>query len=670
MPYWFETDRAEREPVAAKFDAAPIACWNLLTRTRNSLLQADPRMTVGDVIRAGPEIGTTRNIGPGTLGEIERHVLILLADPDGPVAEALLTAARQLKAAGGPKPREETWEPGGTPECITPELAGRMLATATQVIKTVLLEGKGERIWNVIAHRYGLAGARRMTYRALGKQLGVACERVRQMEFAALHVLYHALVHRRPTRTGYVVPAEMTAAIRTLYQLIGSHKPRVLLETELFDHLRATFAVDPAEHRPLLAFLLALIHVTRIDFGEAGLVPVWAQLDKPARDVLVTTVKRLHTLLTEETGLPLSPAAIAQRLGEVTDLQTPLPLVVAAYAHYMREEPNSNGLPLPAQVYLAINYCSSVERREDGTVWGRFAALSRPALQAERVLYLAGAPLRLDAILHEIRRRLPDQAGPPLDVRGLRKRLYRDPRFAAGGRSGKWKLAEWGDSPGVVTLIEEYLQARNTPATILELRSALALSCAESTIRNYLADARRFRKMGQGTWGLASWPAPTIWDPARVADFVAALFEREGVPALELWKVQRALVDAANLTGRQAYSRIKSNPALERRDEGFPPRAIITLQPNYRERFNRPRRVGRPRRRPVQEQIAAAVRELLAAAPGHQMPTPVLIAHLIDRFGDKRESFYYHLAHLDFVERVVGPGRSASHTRLKDVPEQ
>lgn len=79
---WFEADPAAREAVAIRFDAMPVAAWQLSNRSRNALSISVRYRTVGAVLRADGDIRACRGLGATTLAELHERAVAVFAGTD------------------------------------------------------------------------------------------------------------------------------------------------------------------------------------------------------------------------------------------------------------------------------------------------------------------------------------------------------------------------------------------------------------------------------------------------------------------------------------------------------------------------------------------------------------------------------------------------------------
>ena len=76
---WFDTEVDLREPVAANYDNALIEDWDLPQRTKNFLQKAN-YLTVGDLLRAGPEMVNVYGFGTVARDEVNNKIKQVLEE--------------------------------------------------------------------------------------------------------------------------------------------------------------------------------------------------------------------------------------------------------------------------------------------------------------------------------------------------------------------------------------------------------------------------------------------------------------------------------------------------------------------------------------------------------------------------------------------------------------
>src|SRR5207245_1784557 len=142
---------------------------------------------------------------------------------------------------------------------------------------------------------------------------------------------------------------------------------------------------DAEQAKSTLFLLLSLIGAKRIFLYYPNAIPIWGYLERGQRKVIESRIKRLDDFLTRETVLPLSEIDIGVRLNKRVKKSEQV---------------------TPVQLTWLIDLCSTIERREDGTVWGKFECLKGRGNQVERILVESGSPMSITQIARIINHRL------------------------------------------------------------------------------------------------------------------------------------------------------------------------------------------------------------------------------------------------------------------------
>jgi len=532
----------------------------------------------------------------------------------------------------------------------------RIIMDLPLVVKEVLCQEFDERAWIVVQRRLGLEGTAMLTLEDLGDAFGLSRERIRQIEQGALQGLRRLLIERRYAGKGYHIHPEILLTVQALCSLAATEANQAILETSLLDRVRQTFDLEVEKVKPSLFLLFSLVDLVCVEFDNPSLAPVWGYISPTQRRILKWGVKRLDHLLTKETSLPLREFDILRYVNRgVKKQQKKLSL---------------------SQLRWLIDLCSSVERREDGLIWGRFEHLKSRGNQVERLLFDSGRPMSVKAIARRINHRLVPLGHRKVQIRNLGNQISQDGRFIAIGRSGQWGLKQWlhVDTASIVELMEQCLISYNRSATVDEIHSYVAerRPVSRNSIAIYLSTEAMFAKTDRAKWGLAVWAEAQdakTWNPGQVAEFVAGIFKEHRTGELDYGIVKRALMDATGVNERQAQGLLSINPVVKTR-RGREPRGLrAEFQPNYRDELAR---VGArlPRKRTtLREQVDQAVRGILETMPGKQMALAELVARLQDEFDRPEKTLYQYIAGLDYVERTSIRGSRMKVCRIKGTHE-
>jgi hypothetical protein len=723
---WFETDISRRNEVALKFDHLPLQAWGLPARTLTILLRHNPSMTVGDVIRANASIADIRGIGKGAIRELDTKVWQLLNEADNEIEIGLSTLQPQkplsesvrrqsidqlhlnvrvqnalvqagittigelldsrglglrdiprlgqvsLKAvnramvtlrnslnqenevdwlkywrAQGVQLLPKQYKPGASSEQIVRELS--------KIIKEILYQDYDERTWIIIQRRFGLEATEKLTLEDLGDAFGLTRERIRQIEEKALRELRKVLVERQYAGKNYRVHPEILLTVQALCSLVATETKEAILETELLDRVRQTLNIELEKVKPSLFLVFVIAGIEPIEFDSPNLVSVWGYIDPIQRRILKRGVERLDHLLTRETSLPMTEFDIL--------------------LHINKGVKKSKKLTL-SQLRWLIGLCSSIELREDGSLWAKFECLKGRGNQIERLLTESDHPMSVKAIARKINHRLVPYGQRKVQLRTLANQIYDDGRFIAVGRSGQWGLKSWLhiDTSSIVELMEEYLITCNKPATVDEIYAYVSerRPVSKNSIDAYLSTESIFARIDRTRWGLAIWSEAQnarTWNPDQVSDFVAGVFKEHRVKRLDYKIVKQALMDAAGVSGKQAQGLLNFNPVIKTHKGTKRGELYAVFQPNYKEELAQAGGRFTRKKTTLRQQVGEAVRRFLEVAPGKQMALAELIARLQKEYNCPDKTLYHYIADLDYVERIDVPGSRMKVCRIEGTRE-
>jgi DNA-directed RNA polymerase delta subunit len=301
--------------------------------------------------------------------------------------------------------------------------------------------------------------------------------------------------------------------IKAIQSCLETEPSKLILETKLLTSIHQRFNIDPEKNKASLLLPITLVGAQRLEIDYQNAVPIWGYINPTLRRTLESGIKRLDDFLTLETPLPQTEIDILVRLNKGA---------------------KKSDKVTPTQLIWLIDLCASVERREDGLVWGKFEYLKGRGNQVERILFETDSPMRVADIARQINHRLVSRKQGRITERNLSHQISGDGRFVAIGRSGKWGLKAWPhiDTKSILILMEDYLISQNKSATVDEIFTYVSErrpdSVSKHSIIMYLGKEDRFVKTSRTTWGLAKWSDVTetdLWNKEQVADFVANIFK-------------------------------------------------------------------------------------------------------------------------------------------------
>ncbi len=485
---------------------------------------------------------------------------------------------------------------------------------------------------------------------------GLTRERIRQIEKVALSELRGALIECHYAGKNYRVRSEILKVIKAVYDVVAAAPKRGILETDLLDRVRHVLNIDVDAVKPSLSLLFLICGIDRVAFQNSNLLPVWGSISSAERNVLEGVLKRLDDLLTRTTVLPMSDIDVLVQMNKEMNKRSKLDL---------------------SQLNWLIGLCSSIERRADGHVWGRFEFLKGRGNQIARLLFESGQPMSFRAIARELNHRLVSsgqrQAG---NLRTFSNQISADGRFAPIGKSGHWGLKSWQhlETGSIVNLMEEYLMTHNRPATVDEIYAYVSerRPVSKKSIIMYLQDKSIFVKADRTKWGSAEWSEShreRIWDQQQVAEFVRDVLKSHKVNQLDLSIVKDTLKAVANITDKQAQGMLSFNPGIKTVKGGKSGKRYVVLEQDFKGVIAQ---AGKKRSRKIptlRQKVGEAVRIALEKAPGKQIGLAELIASLLKQYDCPKHTLYQYVAHLDFVERLSVPDSKIKLCRMKGSPD-
>jgi hypothetical protein len=332
-------------------------------------------------------------------------------------------------------------------------------------------------------------------------------------------------------------------------------------------------------------------------------------------------------------------------------------------------------LTLP-QLRWCIVLCSSVERRDDGLVWGKFEYLTGRGNQVEHLLTEADRPMSLTAIVRKINHRLVPLGERKVNTRNLSNQLSNDGRFIAVGRSGQWGLKRWLhlDTSNILELMEKCLIEYDQPMTIDEIYDYVKerRPVSRKSIEMYCLNESIFARIERDKWGLATWPETKnaeVWNPQQVADFVATVFKKAKTKELDYGILKQAVMEAVGVGNMQARGLLSVNPVIKTHRRTASGELVAVFQPDYRDRLALTGAKFARKKPTLREKVRQTAREILEKRPGKQMLLAELISDLMREYHCPKKTLYQYVAHTDYVERIDVPGSRMKICRLRGAEE-
>jgi len=548
-----------------------------------------------------------------------------------------------------------TWYEFGTPP-------SRIIECFTRIIKEIIKEESKdwERSWTIIQRRFALENTDKLSLEDLGHIFDLTRERVRQIEAKMLAALKTVLVDKDYSGKSYHIHPEITLTLDGLISIVMSQAHQTVLESELINRVEKGFDLEFDEFRQNFNLLFSLLGITRIEFDDANLESILGFLDSIHRKEVEGAVKSLDEILTEN-----SP----QSKNELDIL-----LAINKKLHKTKR------LSLP-QVRSYMGLCSSIERRLDDSVWGKFECLNGRSNQIERLLLEDGKPMNISEITREINCRLVPLGQRQIQERRVQGQLCSDDRFVPIGKSGYWGLQTWEhlDTGSIVEVMEEFFLIRNKPATVDEVYSYVSerRPVSKKSIILYLGSnelgKNKFAKIDRTSWGLASWSeaANTVtWNPDQVAEFVASIFKGKRVKELDYKIIKQALIEKANVTNREAQGLLGINPVIKTRRDLETNKLYAMFQSDY---ADKPIKAGTKDSRKsltLREQVDETVRGILEAAPNRQVSLAELVKRVLRKYNCPKHTAYQYISKLDYVERFDVAGAGVKMCKIKEISSE
>jgi Sigma-70, region 4 len=535
----------------------------------------------------------------------------------------------------------------------------RIIEFFTKIIKGIIKEESKdwERSWTIVQRRFALENTDKLSLEDLGHIFDLTRERVRQIEAQMLVALKTVLVNKDYSGKSYRIHPEILLTLDGLISIVVSQAHQTALEAELINQVEQGFDLEFDEFRQSFNLLFSLLGVARVEFDDSNLESILGFLDAIQKREIEWVVKSLDELLTESSPQSKNELdillAINKKLYKVKRLSLP-------------------------QIRSYIRLCSSVERRLDDSIWGKFECLNGRSNQIERLLLENGKPMGISEIAREINSRLVPLGQRKIQERRVQGQLCSDERFVPIGKSGYWGLKTWEhlDTGSIVEVMEEFFLIRNKPATADEVYNYVSerRPVSKKSIIAYLGinelSKNKFAKIDRTTWGLASWSEAAnavTWNPEQVAEFVASVFKTKRVKELDYKIIKQALMEKVNITDREAQGLLNINPVIKTRRDLETNKLYAIFQSDY---ANIPIKIGTKDSRKsltLREQIDTTVREILEAAPNQQVSLAELVERVQRKYSCPKHTAYQYISKLDYVERFDVAGSGVRVCKIKDV---
>lgn len=338
------------------------------------------------------------------------------------------------------------------------------------VIVGKILEQLKDRDRQVIARRYGLAGHSEQTLEAIGKDLKLTRERVRQIEKALLKHL----------RANPVSRAHVNATREMLSSMLSEHGG-VMAEIDLLERL----GIQAVEEANAVRFLFLLIEEVTSVRGHEHIRDAWAalQFDIDLFNKFVAESKMVLEIASKPHG--------AERF-----------LDNFKKTDFYKEHSERLTDKVILNFLSAAKTVSKNTFGEYGLVHWRDITPRDVGDKAYLVLQHHGKPEHYTVITELINKHHP--AGRKAYKETVHNELIKDKRFILVGR-GIYALAEWGYTSGVVAdVIAEVLQNAGQPMSRDEIIAEVLKKrmVKKNTILVGLSNKNRFEKVGKSQYRL------------------------------------------------------------------------------------------------------------------------------------------------------------------------
>lgn len=617
----------------------PLSKLNITTRVYNQLCSAGID-TVGKFTSAFKSKTTEMAVlTPKTLKLINRHVKILYETAEQGFPN-WIEYAKVLEIPIIPS----DYAPSST--------ANIVLNQIPSIIESVLDD---ERRWYIIERRFEFNGSSKLTLQDLGETFGgLSRQRINQLGDESIRKIKAVFIQSSFLGKSYRVHPEILEIINSIVTFLIERASSGIMQNELFEQIQQSFELDIKNIKPVIFLLLELCDFDRIDFGDSDLHPVWGKFDKKSRQIYETAILKIDKLLTIETVYPQKDFDVLRLINKSMP---------------------KNGKLMPSDIKLAIELCSSVEKRKDGLYWGKFEFLKGRANQVERLLLERSQTVSIDVLVREINHRLVLLGARKANSRNVLNQVSGDDRFIKIGKSGQWGLKTWEhiDTGNIVELMEEFFIQKNKPATADEIYEYVSSKrpVERSSIIMYLSTKNIFVKHDRTLWKLAKWNEPDgdMWGLDQVASFIEGVFKKNRTKVLEYKIVKQALMNAAGVSAKQAQGMLNINSVIvTHRDEHK--KIYATLQENYQEKLAKVKSYGlRKTNVTLGEKIGDRIKEIVRSSPNGQILLSELVKKLRKEFVfNNRPEPYGYIQRQDAVEVISLPNQRQKICRIKEAP--
>jgi len=609
---------------------------NITTRSYNPLKTAGIS-TIGQFLNAYDDSSIDSVLTPKTYKVIYQHIQVLIETSNQGIPD-WLAYSRQLQIPVIPE------------SYVSESSSNNILKDIPSIVNQVLGD---ERRWYIIERRFEFNNTAKLTLQDLGESFGgVSRQRIDQIWDESIIKLRSVLIEHNFKGEPYRIHPEILEFIEKIISFLNENVSSGILENRLFDSLEHSFDLQIKTARPVLFLLLELCGFDCLDFGVSDLNPIWGKFDKTNRRIYEIAIPQIDKLLTVETVHPQKEFDVLRLIN--------------------KSMPKNSKL-LPSDIKMAIELCSSVEKRDDGLYWGKFEYLKGRGNQAERLL-LENAPhtMSIDSIVREINHRLVLLGTKKANHRNVANQISKNERFANIEKSGQWGLSTWEhiDTSSIVELMEEFFARKNKPATTDEIYEYVSSKrpVEKSSVTMYLTTKEQFSKHDRLHWKMKKWNEPDgeMWGIDQVASFVEDFFKKNKAKVLEYKIVKQALMDEAGLTSKQAQGMLNINPVIETYWDDHR-KIFATLQENYHDKLLHVKTFGlRKGNTTLGEKISERIKEIINASPDKQILLSELVKRLRKEFKfNNRPEPYGYVQRAEFVEVIELPNQRQKNCRIK-----
>ncbi len=308
------------------------------------------------------------------------------------------------------------------------------------------------------------------------------------------------------------------------------------------------------------------------------------------------------------------------------------------------------------EIPTLIELCSTVESIGGDQYRLRFEGLKGRAEQAYRVLCEQGKPIHRSELLREINRRL--SADDRLAAESnLVNQISPDPRMEPIGKTGQWALSEWGhETRPLIELIEDVMTKANVAmdqegiaAEVLKSRAG-----SENSVRLLLnLNPEKFRKIGPGLYGLASWKESAyegpIWDLFSVGQFISRFFASRKTQSVAFKELRSAFSEESGLGERSAGGVLFHHPAITVEDVDYKTR-LARFNPAWESMPPKKRTSGRALQ---SDRILAIVRRILLGSPGGEASLIDVVKQAETELKIQRANVYAAISQSEDIETIA-----------------